>query len=149
MKLKTLAIILICLGCALVANAQTRTVKVAKFEVDGKEIKGDFKLFFEVDSKSVELTKNGNSFVVPAEIQGDVVDVRFVAGTYELNFEAVPVSKFSADWTFGVDTNPYDEANLSIETPPDPPGVELATIQYLKFDPKQGPSTRQITKTFH
>jgi hypothetical protein len=149
MKVRTLGVLILVCSCALLANSQARAVKLAKFAVDGKDVQAESKLFFQIDGKDIELVRKGNSFVVPADMERhETVDVRFVSGKYELNFEAVPVTQLENDWTFGVDTNPYEEENSSIETPPDPPGVELVAIHYLQFVAKDGSSTRQITKVY-
>ncbi len=151
MKIKTLSILLLA-GCSLLANsvmAQTRSLKILRFEVDGKEVHKDFKLLLYVNGKAIELVRTGNSFAVPTELQGcESVDVRFVSGKHDLFFNAVHISKFDTDWIIGIDNKPFDAENLSSEEA-DPPGRKLLVIHYINFVPKTGgDGTRMVIKIY-
>ena len=143
----TLAILGIITHC-LLAVAQERTVNVLKFELDGTPVVQPFKLSLTVRGKTVEARVTRDGFVVPADLpESETVDVRFESGKYNLLFESVPVAKFNTDWVFGVDTNPFEPANVeSVE--PDPPGKELSRIYYLNFRSKDGPEARMVVKEF-
>ncbi len=152
MKIRTLSIVLLAGCCVLLANsakAQARSVKILKFEVDGKEVRKGFKVLLYIGGKTIEPARTGNSFVVPPEVQGhENIGVRFLSGKYDLLFDSVHVSKFNTDWIIGIDNKPFDAENISSEEP-DPPGRQLLVIHYMSFVPKDGgDGTRMIVKVY-
>jgi len=151
--MKTIVLILLTITCCLsVAQSvisQERAVKIVRFELDGKPIDQPFKISLTVRGKTVAAKVTKDSFSVPSDLpESETVDVRFESGKYNLFFESVPIAKFNTDWIFGVDTNPFEPANVeSVE--PDPPGKELSGIYYLNFHSKDGPDTRMVVKEFN
>lgn len=149
MKIRTLSILLLAGYSVLLANAaQARSVKILRFEVDGKEVRTDFKIFLYINGKTIEPVRTENSFSVPAELQGcETVGVRFIAGKHDLSFD-VHMSKFDTDWIIGIDHKPFDTEDLSSDER-DPPGRKLVVIHYIDFVRKDGADgTRVVVKLY-
>src|SRR5947209_814174 len=128
MRINKLNILVVACCCAMLINsvqAQTRAVKILKLEVDGREIHKGFKILLYVNGKEIEPMRNGNSFIIPPELQScENVGVRFLWGKYNLFFDSVNISKFNTDWIVGVDKKPFDEENTASAVSV-PPGKEL------------------------
>src|SRR2546421_10839113 len=134
-KTKALALVVCVLALVVSVSAQSQCVSI-KFEVDGKEVDQKFKVQLYVDSKVIEPTVVGKSFIVPPELKEyEKVNVRFLSGKYDLYFESVYVTKFMTDWVVGVENPPFDSEKIASENP-DPPGKTLSVIWYIDFVPK-------------
>lgn len=118
------------------AQAQDRKVKILRFEVDKKEIESDFKIILYLNDKKIEPLQDGNSFLVPREIDNSVVSVRFISGRYDLLFHPIYPPKFDTDWIIGVDKKPFDTDNASLQE-----ARNLKMIYYLQFVSREGDDT--------
>jgi hypothetical protein len=137
--MKKLNLFFVILGCLVVLNstqAQDRKVKIVRFEVDNKEIKSDFKIMLYLNNKKIEPSRDGNSFLVPQEIDNSVVTVRFISDGYDLLFHPIYPSKFDTDWIVGVDKKPFDTDNASPQE-----ARNLKMIYYLQFVSPNGDDT--------
>ena len=107
--------------------AQNDAVKV-NFEVDDKEVNQSFKLMLSVPGSPVfEPVISKKSFVFPPELRNSTwVQVRFVSGEYDLEYQDVHISKFDGEMIFGVDNAPFDDERVG-----DQPTRELILIYYL------------------
>ena len=147
-KIKALALVVCVLAFVGSVSAQNQCVRI-KFEVDGKEVDQKFRVLLSVDSRVIEPTVVGKSFIVPPELKDqEKVNVRFLSGKYDLSFESVYVTKFKTDWVVGVDNPPFDNENIASENP-DPPGKTVSVIWYIDFVPKdKSDGTRVVVKVY-
>jgi hypothetical protein len=145
---KNLIVLCCCLLLSPSVRGQTDCVRL-KFEVDGKEVEGKFKILLYLGDKTIEPTLDGKSFIVPSEVKSEnKIDVRFLADQYDLLFKSVDKSAFKTDWTVGVDNKPFDEENTASEVP-DPREKDLLIIYYINFTPKgKGAMTRLVVKVY-
>lgn len=129
------SIVLAC--CALAfgetANAQTDQIKV-RFRVDGKEVHHPFRIEISLNGFVLKPKVENGSFPYPAELLNDEkVDLRFISGKYDLDFENVPLKKFH-DIVISVDNRPFAEENLSSDPPPDKELVFIYSISYGRVE---------------
>jgi hypothetical protein len=96
--------------CANPVPAQTKQATV-EFWVDDKKSEQPFKVFLSVEGGAVFEPKiSNNSFVLPLELQNaKYIQLRFVSGKNDLNYDSVHISKFDGEMIFGVDNPPFDE----------------------------------------
>ena len=129
-------------------TAQSRIVKIRRFEVDGKPVHKQFKVLLYIDGKVIKPVRIGNGFIVPSEVDhhGNI-GVRFISERYNLFFQPVDNSKFDTDWIVGVDNKPFDEENTASQDA-DPRQQELVGIYYLEFLSKKGLDTRMVVKEY-
>lgn len=114
------------------ANAQkihSESTKIVRFEVDGKEVKKNYRVFFRLNNKWIESEKNSTGFIVPSEFRDtEYLTVLIVLGKYKLEFPAIHHSKFSEDWVVGVDKKPFsDEIGWLVET------KTARRVHYIRF----------------
>src|SRR5215203_4674014 len=93
------------------ADAQkpnSESTKIVRFEVDGKEVKKTYKVFFRSDGKWIESDKISTGFIVPVELRDrEYLTVLITLGKYKLEFPDIHISKFRTDWVVGVDKKPF------------------------------------------
>lgn len=124
------------------AKAQSQSVKILKFEVDGKEVNQHFKVLLYVKGNLIEPTMVENSFIIPPDIKDcETVGVRILSGDYDLIFDPVYQSKFNTDWIVGVDKKPFDQEYVSLKE-----ARRLKSIYYLQFVSHEGDDTRLVVK---
>lgn len=145
MKLKkpcTLPVACCALLFVMAAHAQLPTVKILRFEVDGKEVKEDFKITLYANNQIIEPLRVEDGFIVPPEIRScENVGVRFLSENYDLVFDQVYLSKFDTDWIVGVDNKPFDQEYIEPKE-----ARKLKLIYYLQFVPRRGDETRMVVK---
>lgn len=116
--------------CANPVSAQTKQATV-EFWVDDKKSEQPFKVFLSVEGGAVFEPKiSNNSFELPLELQNaEYIQLRFVSGKNDLNYDSVHISKFDGEMIFGIDNPPFDE-----EFSEDDSKVEekLVLLYYLK-----------------
>ena len=124
------------------AKAQTQSVKILKIEIDGKEVKQDFKVLLYANGSVIEPMRVENSFLVPVEVKNcKTVSVRFLFGDYNLFFDSVYLAKFETDWIVGVDKKPFDQ-----EYVPRKEARKFKFVYYLQFVSHQGDDTVMVVK---
>lgn len=144
-KLSILLMVCFCVTPLSSVQAQARAVKILKLEVNGKEVHKDFKVLLYVNGREIEPVREGEGFLVPAELQScDSVGVRFIWGNHDLIFDSVNVSKFNTDWIVGVNTKLLDERNTVLGVPASL-SKELVMIYYISFVPRDGGDETQVT----
>ena len=96
--------------CVNPVAAQNKRANV-EFWVDDKKSEKPFKVFLSVEGSAVFEPKiSNNSFELPLEFQNaEYIQLRFVSGKYDLNFDKVHISKFDGEMIFGIDNPPFDE----------------------------------------
>jgi hypothetical protein len=149
MKEAVLAILLvtgvILSGFTKTLNAQTKNVKV-RFEVDGKVTKTNYSILIEVDGRQIEPAYTKTGFVVPKEVSsGQVINLKFKSGEYNLDFSSLKSRHFDTEWVVGVDIPPL---NVSDDTPEYDKGKKLVMVYYIKVRPLAAEGTTWITKVY-
>ncbi|HEX8368489.1 MAG TPA: hypothetical protein VF604_08105 [Pyrinomonadaceae bacterium] len=98
------------LGFFYEANAQSESTKIVRFEIDGKEVRKNHKIFFRLNDKLVESKKTSTGFIIPAELRNkEYLAVLITLGKYKLEFSEIRISKFEEDWIVGIDKKPFSE----------------------------------------
>src|SRR5436189_448826 len=97
-------------------HAQESFTNVARIEIDGKETKKAFKIFFRGKDDWMEAPKKHRAFSIPAELRNcRYFDISIAFGKYQLDFSQIYISKFRTDWIVGVDTKPFSDENVEPE----------------------------------
>ena len=95
-------------------NAQSESTKVIRLEIDGKEVKKKYKIFFLSEGKLVEAKKTSTGFIIPAELKNnEELNMLITLGKYKFKVPEIHISKFEEDWVLGVDNKPFSEENAS------------------------------------
>lgn len=102
--------LLVIFGFFCEAQAQSSATKVIKIEIDGKEVKKNYKVFFLSNDRRIEAEKTSTGFIVPNKLKKqENLEVLITFGKYELWFPEIHISKFKTDWVIGVDNEPFSE----------------------------------------
>jgi hypothetical protein len=126
-------------------QAHAGAVKILRLEVDGREVHKDFKILLYDNEKEIEPVRDGNSFIVPSELQGrENIGVRIIWGEYDLTFDSVNISKFDTDWVVGVNKKLFDEEGTASEISA-PLGKKLLMVYYISFVPRDGGDGTRMT----
>lgn len=100
------------LGLFLEVNAQSESAKIVRFEIDGKEVKRTYKVFFRLNDKWIESKKTSTGFMIPTELRNnESLAVLITLGKYKLEFSEMHNSKFNEKWVIGIDNKPFSEEN--------------------------------------
>jgi hypothetical protein len=92
------------------SRAQSLSTKVVRIEIDGKENKKDYRVFFLSNGKWIEAEKTSTGFIVPNELKNEErLAVSITFGKYKVVFPEIHISKFTSDWIIGVDNKPFSE----------------------------------------
>lgn len=140
--MKTLAIFALILTCGFLAkvNAQPQTTRIVRLEVDGKQVKKSYRIFFLSEGTWAEAQKTAAGFKLPRAIENEEYLTLMIAfGKYRLKFDKVHVSNFRTDWIVGVDTKPFSEEFVR---PDEQRAIEQ--IYYIQF---VGEPDRQLIVT--
>ena len=79
-------------------------------EIDGKEVKKKYKVFFLLDGKLVEAKKTSTGFIIPAALRNsEHLTVFITLGKYKFKFSDIHISKFDEEWVLGVDNKPFSQ----------------------------------------
>jgi hypothetical protein len=110
-------------------NAQSGPTKIVRFEVDGKEIKRKYTVFFRSNEKWIEAEKTIVGFNIPIELKdSEYFTVLIKTGKYKLYFPKIHNSQFSAEWVVGIDNKPFsDEISLLKKS------KTVRRVYYIKF----------------
>lgn len=136
MKLVSMLMLFLTLGFfheAYAQYAQSESTKIVRLEVDGKEVKKNYKVFFLSNDLWIEAEKTSTGFIIPTEVRNNKeLTVLITFGKYKLEFPGIRISKFNEDWVVGVDNEPFSEIYV------DPEKEEIETsklrrIYYIKF----------------
>jgi hypothetical protein len=93
-------------------DAQSESTKIVRFEVDGKEVKKNYKVSFRLNDRWIESEKTPIGFIIPNEFRNDEnLTVLITLGKYKLEFPNIHISKFEEDWVVGIDNKPFSEEN--------------------------------------
>lgn len=149
MKVGLMLLLILGLYLSLVpatTGAQTKCVKIT-FEVDSKPVSSNkFKVLINADGQIIESKLTDNGFIVPPEVNtASKLEVRFVAGEYDLLFSALTKHHFDSEWIIGA-------SNPTFKEEPDLPlkkdGKELRLVYYIEFRPKDAEGTKWITRVY-
>lgn len=89
-------------------TTQTESTKIVRFEVDGKEVRENYKVFFRLNDDWVESSKTSTSFTIPTELKNEeYLTVLITMGKYKLMFPNIHISKFDEKWVVGIDKKPF------------------------------------------
>jgi hypothetical protein len=124
------------------ANAQSMSAKIVRFEIDKKEVKRSYKVFFLSNGKWIEAEKTSNGFVVPGELRNEkFLAVLITFGKYKLEFSEIHISAFSTNinWTVGIDKKPFSKEFAK----PDEMKM-IKRLYYIKFEGDGGLDTQLI-----
>jgi hypothetical protein len=92
------------------AKAQSLSTKVIRIEIDGKEVKKSYKVFFRSNDKWIEAERTSTGFIVPSGLKNqENLAVLITIGKYKVVFPEIHISKFKTDWVIGVDNKPFSE----------------------------------------
>lgn len=117
------------------------TTRVIKLQMDGEEIKANYRVFLAAQGKEFEAAVNKDGFVVPAELRdSETIGVRVVIGTENLDFSKVHISKFDNEWIIGIDRKPFSE-----EFADGTDMTKVKLIYYILFQSKRGLDTQLIS----
>lgn len=107
-------------------NAQFESTKIVRFEVDGKEVKKNYKVFFRSNDKWIESKKTSTDFIIPTELRNNEhLTVLITLGKYKLEFPQIHISKFEEDWVVGIDNKPFSEENAYL--------VKIKTVKRIYY----------------
>src|SRR3712207_3678843 len=113
-------------------KAQPLSTKILKIEIDGKEIKKNYKIKFLSNDKWIEAERTYTGFIIPAEVKNqEYPSVLITFGKYKLEFLRIHISKFTEDWIVGVDKKPFSDELISPER-----AKTVKRIYYIEFKGK-------------
>ena len=108
--IRTACVISLAAGLAIAGHAQSTVTRVVRVEVDGKATDANYKVVFDAGNYWIEAKRTDSGFIVPdAVLKSEWLNFVFIFGDHKLRFDKVHVSKFSTDWTVGVDEAPFSE----------------------------------------
>ena len=122
-------------------DATKHATKIVRLEVDGKEVRNDFKVFFLLRGNWIEAKRKMTGFFIPYELEKEeylAVSIEF--GKYKLEFSRLHISNFGEDWVVGVDKKPFSDEYVK---PEEKETTKLA--YYLRFEGSE--PARQIIVT--
>ena len=134
--MKTLVILGLIVICGLVSevNAQSQSTRIVRLEIDGKEVKTSYRIFFLSSGDWTEAQKTATGFILPREVENkESLTLTIKFGKHKLTFENVHISNFKTDWTVGVDKKPFSEEFVN---PDEKRAIEQ--VYYLKFEGEPG-----------
>jgi hypothetical protein len=115
-------------------QAQTIITRIAKLEVDGKEVKKDYKALLYSEKHKLEAKKNNSGFILPDELRSEeYLGVIITFGKHKLDFSRIHISNFGLVWTVGVDKKPYSEEFVEPEE-----AKAIKQVYYIKFTGGKG-----------
>jgi hypothetical protein len=128
--------------CGLLAevSAQSSSTRIVRLEVDAKEVRKSYRIFFLSMGTWTEAPKTAAGFTLPREVETEEYLTLMIAfGKYRLKFERLHISNFKTDWIVGVDKRPFSEEFVK-------PDEQKLTEQvyYLRFEGEPG---RQLIVT--
>src|SRR6185312_15697581 len=110
-------------GLVFEVKAQSQSTRIVSLEVDGKEVKNSYRIFFLSGGRWIEAQKTADRFTLPKAIQKEeYLTLMIMFGGYRLKFERVHISNFTVDWIVGIDKEPFSEDLV-------PPGEKRAIRQ--------------------
>lgn len=92
------------------AQVQPFSAKIVRIEIDGKEVKRDFKVFFLSNGKWIEAERISTGFAIPSELTNkEYLTVLITFEKYKLEFPEIHISKFNQNWIVGIDNKPFSD----------------------------------------
>lgn len=140
--MKTLLILGLIMTYGFVSGvkAQSQSTRIVRLEIDGKEVKRSYRIFFLSSGKWIEAQRAADRFTLPKAVQNEeYVTLMITFGKYRLTFERVHNSNFTVDWIVGVDKEPFSEEFVK----PDEQRV-VEQVYYVRFE---GEPDRQLIVT--
>lgn len=108
--------LLVAVGSICEMEAQSPSTKIIRIEVDGKEIKKNYKVSFLASGKWLQAERTATGFVVPDELTTEeYLNVFITFGNYKLHFPEIHISNFKTNWIIGVDLKPFSEELVNPE----------------------------------
>ena len=130
------------MSCALVSEvrAQSGSTRIVRLEVDKKEVKKSYRIFFLSQGRWIEAQKTADGFILPRAVQNEEnVTLRITFGKYKLEFAGVHISNFAVNWIVGVDKKPFSEDLVDSEQNAE---REIEAVYYIVFE---GEPDRRVT----
>lgn len=140
--MKTLVILGLIMTYGLLSEvkAQSQSTRIVRLEVDGKEVKKSYRIFFLSRGTWTEAQKTAAGFTLPRAVENEEYLTLMIAfGKHRLKFERLHISNFKNDWIVGVDKQPFSEEFVK----PDEQRL-IEQVYYVQFEGEPG---RQISFT--
>ncbi len=120
-------LLILCFFCE--ARAQMPPTRIVRIEIDGKEIKTSYDVFFLVNKEWVKVKQTPCGFQIPDELKNnEFFDFSIAFEKYQLDFSQIHISKFNTDWIVGIDKKPFSDENV------DPQNVSSTKMAwYINF----------------
>lgn len=91
-------------------NTESAFTNIIRLEIDGKEVKKDYKIFFRSGDDWIKARRASAGFAIPAELNDlDYLTVMIVFRGHKLEFQEIHRSKFTVDWVVGIDNKPFSD----------------------------------------
>lgn len=130
MKKKVVLGLLLLFGSFCEAKAQSSSTQITRIEIDGKEYKKSYKVFFLLDGKWAESERTPKGFIIPDKLKTEKYLTMLVTfGKYRLEFSEIHTSKFSEDWIVGIDKKPFSEEFVTREE-----AKTARRVYYIEFE---------------
>jgi hypothetical protein len=121
-------------------KAQSQSTRIVRLEVDGKEVKKSYRIFFLSKGTWTEAQTTAAGFTLPRELENEEhLTVMIAFGKHRLKFERLHISNFKTDWIVGVDKQPFSEEFVK----PDQQKL-VEQVYYVQFEGEPG---RQLIVT--
>jgi len=126
-----LALLFLMMGSPHGANAQVSTVtKIERVEIDGKEIRAPYRVFFRFGEKWVEAKKTSAGFRLPGELRRqEHVSILITFRKHRLEFSDIHISKFDTTWVVGIDKKPFSEEFATTDE-----AKTIKRLYYIQFE---------------
>lgn len=112
-----------------IVQGQSLSTRLEKIEINGKEAKKSYKVFFLSNDKWIESEKTSTGFIIPSELKcEEYLTILITFGKYKLEFSKIPISKFNEDWIVGVDKKPFSEEYVKPEEM-----ESIKRVYYIQF----------------
>lgn len=141
-------IVLIAVFCFLFlissTKAQTNSVEILDFLVDGENVDCKFEITLYIKGKEIRPEIKENSFVVPLEVrEARQIALRFSCGKYNFLFRSLRRGDFiykdvKYQWQLGIDNPPFEQANVHSNI-----AEKVRKVYYIRFLPYGYVSTIQ------
>jgi hypothetical protein len=114
---KTLAVVLILLCVCSVQSAHSQEpTRIVRIRIDGREVKKNWEVYFQIEGKWVKARKSSSSFSIPQELRDQkFLSILITFGKYRTQFSEVHVSKFAFDWSVGVEDKIISDEHVNPE----------------------------------
>lgn len=122
-------------------GAHPLATKIKRIEIDGREVRESYKVFFLSSGNWIEAERTPTGFLLPNDFSADeYLTVLITFGRHKLDFSRIHISKFSEDWIIGIDKKPFSEEYVTSEE-----AAVTKSVHYIKFE-GTGLATQLVVK---